>query len=45
MKTWQQKIEIIQKNRDDEDDKAELKREGQVLDEVALEGFRRKGEE
>ena len=39
------KIEIIQKNRDDEDDKAELKREGQVLDEVALEGFRRKGEE
>ena len=39
------KIEIIQKNRDDEDDKAELKREGQVLDEVALEGFRRKDEE
>jgi flagellar export protein FliJ len=39
------KIEIIQKSRDDEEDKAELKREGQVLDEVALVGFTRKGEE
>lgn len=38
------KIEIIQENRDEEDAKAALKREGQVLDEVALNGFRRKDE-
>lgn len=35
------KIEIIQENRDEEALKKELKREGEVLDEVALEGFRR----
>lgn len=38
------KIEIIQKNRDLQALRDELKREGQVLDEVGIEGFRRKGE-
>ena len=38
------KIEIIQENRDEEALKKELKREGEVLDEVALEGFRRNQE-
>ena len=38
------KIEIIQENRDEDAAKEVLKREGQVLDEVALEGFRRKEE-
>ena len=35
------KIEIIQETRDEDELKKELKREGEVLDEVALEGFRR----
>jgi flagellar export protein FliJ len=38
------KIEIIQENRDDAEDKKALKQEGQVLDEVAVERFRRKEE-
>lgn len=39
------KIEIIQRNRDEEAAKAELKRESQALDEIGLQAFARKEEE
>lgn len=39
------KIEIIQENREDEEAKEELKREGKTLDEVGLQGFIRNQEE
>lgn len=39
------KIEIIQENRDAEEEKEELRREGIVMDEIGLQGFARNKED
>lgn len=39
------KIEIVQRNRAEEAQKAEAKKESDALDEIALEGFRRQNED
>jgi len=39
------KVEIIQRNRDEAEQHAENKKESQTLDEVAIEGHRRKNDE
>ncbi|MBI2234895.1 MAG: flagellar FliJ family protein [Micavibrio aeruginosavorus] len=41
----QKKVEIIQRNRDEEEEKERADKETQMLDEIAIEGFRRKEKE
>ncbi len=41
----QKKVEIIQRNRDEEETKERADQESRLLDDIAIEGFRRKGEE
>ena len=41
----QKKVEIIQRNREEEEEKERADKESQLLDEIALEGFRRKSED
>lgn len=41
----QKKVEIIQRNREEEEEKERADKEAQMLDEIAIEGFRRKEKE
>lgn len=41
----QKKIEIIQRNREEEEEKALADKESQLMDDMAIEGFRRKKDE
>lgn len=41
----QKKVEIIQRNREEEEEKERAGKEAQMLDEIAIEGFRRKEKE